>query len=751
MRQFYGLSFILLLVKVHAFVQPFFSVGFSRSSRFAPAGYEYLSAGGAGAQPHGQTAVFQVASRAYVKPDELVLEDFTQIVDAVRVYQSLYGDCSIEKKFEVPAQEPWPSASQGLRLGRRLEQLQISREFEEEHADKMAELTKAGWDPRKETLVDDWTTIAAAIRVYGQQQGDLRIPSKFVVPEDDCWPRLARGLKLGVRVAAIRSAGRYIKDHPERKAELDEIGFEWHHKDNSRWLQTSEGRFEQVLDALRQYKQIVSDELTIPVSYVVPDEGPWTESARGLKLGNFVQQIRADQKLIKGDPARRKALTEIGFLWEDSSRTVNSSRRFELIFQAMVVFKKLKGDLFVPQSFVVPEEEPWPEETWGIKLGSRASAIRSHSTFVSTSPQRRAMLDSIGFSWELPSEIRRRNKQEAEAEAAAEDSLTPGPKSTSYKLDAMGEVEEDLPQEEPEMDAEAAAMQALVSADLAGASATAKRIRKVATPIGRIAGGSRSLLPFDLTLIFEPVAYREIAAAAIHEHMMAREYSSDPQVRQFSHFEGHLTPQGFNDVTTRAISPEDQRAMKKISYRILEFGKFNWDQVLTALGTYKAAFGDVDVPLDFVVDETVLEDLGFEERFEHMRLGEAVAGIRCGDIDGLEDSPRRKALDALGFDWGDKTTYQRFRFVPMLLGLKLYKHLYGFPMPQTDFVVPDEPQWPFWMANMPLGEWSAVARIQQQMVQEHYSHRYDMLNAMEFLWWIPPGASVPSKFYRPVK
>jgi hypothetical protein len=32
-------------------------------------------------------------------------------------------------------------------------------------------------------------------------------------------------------------------------------------------------------------------------------------------------------------------------------------------------------------------------------------------------------------------------------------------------------------------------------------------------------------------------------------------------------------------VTTRAISPEDQRAMKKISYRILEFGKFNWDQV----------------------------------------------------------------------------------------------------------------------------------------------------------------------------
>lgn len=35
-----------------------------------------------------------------------------------------------------------------------------------------------------------------------------------------------------------------------------------------------------------------------------------------------------------------------------------------------------------------------------------------------------------------------------------------------------------------------------------------------------------------------------------------------------------------------------------------------------------------------------------------MRLGEAVAGIRIGDIDGLEDTTRRKALDAMGFVWG---------------------------------------------------------------------------------------------------
>ena len=54
------------------------------------------------------------------------------------------------------------------------------------------------------------------------------------------------------------------------------------------------------------------------------------------------------------------------------------------------------------------------------------------------------------------------------------------------------------------------------------------------------------------------------------------------------------------------------------------------------------------------------------------------------------------------------------------------------------------------MNQMPLGEWAAIARIQQRVIEEHYPERYDMLNALGFIWWIPPG-QVPSKFFRPVK
>lgn len=47
--------------------------------------------------------------------------------------------------------------------------------------------------------------------------------------------------------------------------------------------------------------------------------------------------------------------------------------------------------------------------------------------------------------------------------------------------------------------------------------------------------------------------------------------------------------------------------MKTIGYRIMEFGKFNWDDVITALQIYKSSYGNVDVPLEFVIDESLLE------------------------------------------------------------------------------------------------------------------------------------------------
>ena len=118
--------------------------------------------------------------------------------------------------------------------------------------------------------------------------------------------------------------------------------------------------------------------------------------------------------------------------------------------------------------------------------------------------------------------------------------------------------------------------------------------------------------------------------------------------------------------------------MKSIGYRIFEFGKFNWNKVMSALCIYKNHFGSInDIPIDFNINATVMDSIiGYDETFEDLKLGEAVHSIRIGDVDGLEDPVRKNALDKLNFAWGDEKLYQRYRFVPMLIGLRLFKNLY---------------------------------------------------------------------------
>lgn len=319
----------------------------------------------------------------------LVLDDFGQILEAINIFRQVYGDLDIPVKFEIPAQEPvWPSSLHGLRLGKRLEKLFSSSEFFEKHPEKVQEIAKLGLEPKLRSLVDDWTLINQSMKIYKNMYGNLRISSKFVVPDEEPWPRLSRNLKLGIRVAAIRSAGRYVKDHPERKAELDEMGFEWRLRDHTHTQQVGEDIFQQVYEALKVYKEIVNTELNIPASYVIPVDDAWPAEMQGMKLGSLVQGIREEDKLVFGHTDRVQKLTELGFAWEETSRSIYSKKRFDLIYAAMVQYKQIHGDLFVPQSFVVPQSPAWPEDTWDLKLGARVNAIRSQGTFVANSPER---------------------------------------------------------------------------------------------------------------------------------------------------------------------------------------------------------------------------------------------------------------------------------------------------------------------------------------------------------------------------
>jgi len=660
--------------------------------------------------------------RAGLEPN---LDDFEHILDAIYIFKKAFGDTSIPVKFEVPDEQPWPNHLHGLKLGKRLETILSSESFFTNHSDKVKALEKMGFIPSVDSLVDEWTSIMEALKTYKELNGDMRIPLKFVVPNEDPWPPMSRKMRLGMRVSTIRTTGRYVKQFPERKALLDSWGFEWNLRDNSK----DKDIFDDMFLAMITYKKLVDNSavITIPPDFKVPSQDPsWPTSTWGLNLGNYAELLQKREKNINLNEDREMKLSEIGFVIEDNAKKAFSKKRFDIVYAALITYKEIYGDLRVPQVFIVPSESPWSEDLWELKLGARVNAIRCQGTLVTNDLSRRKLLDDLGFIWELPKSTSK-NAKSKHVEADDTDESFPGVDGT----DSQNTIwPTELDKATPEL--------------------KKKSISTSMSLTSRTISGNTAM-SFDPSQVFDTVQYREVAAEAIREYMFAREWESDAVTRETSHFEGKLTVFEINRALTRAIPDEDIEIMKTFGYRILEFGRFYWDDVVEALNCYKKLNGNVNVPFEFEINDKLISSvIGYNERLEGLRLGEIVAGLRQGDIDGLEDELRRPLLDKLGFDWGDKSKYQRYRFIPMFYGLRLFDHLYGFPLPQYDFIVPDEPQWPYWMINMPLGEWAAVARIQQNMMEEHYPHRKDMLQSLKFPFWVPPG-NINHKYFSELK
>ena len=55
----------------------------------------------------------------------------------------------------------------------------------------------------------------------------------------------------------------------------------------------------------------------------------------------------------------------------------------------------------MPYDFVVPSEAPWPEDAWGINLGTRLASIRNQENYVKGRPDRVAELNRMGFIWNI--------------------------------------------------------------------------------------------------------------------------------------------------------------------------------------------------------------------------------------------------------------------------------------------------------------------------------------------------------------
>ena len=79
------------------------------------------------------------------------------------------------------------------------------------------------------------------------------------------------------------------------------------------------------------------------------------------------------------------------------SRRPKKRGGYALLEKTLVNYKRLFGDLYVPQGFNVPSSGEWPEESWDMKLGTAVSSLRRGSY-----PSKRNRLLDMGFCFNVP-------------------------------------------------------------------------------------------------------------------------------------------------------------------------------------------------------------------------------------------------------------------------------------------------------------------------------------------------------------
>eukprot|EP00980_Cylindrotheca_fusiformis_P016692 scaffold5024_cov136-Cylindrotheca_fusiformis.AAC.21 len=627
--------------------------------------------------------------------------------------------------------------------------------------------------------------------MYKAAYGDLKVPARFVVPAMAPWPEAAWNMQLGKKVAAIRSTGKYVDEKPKRRKQLDQLGFVWSARAPAKSaVDNAEIPFELLYEALVVYRREVkpAGPLSVPKEFTVPDSPPWPERTRGLPLGRSSVTLRS-KAYLKENPDAAAKLKEIGFL-ADAKASANDIR-FMNVYNALKRYKEVYGDLFVPQPFEVPtNSDDWPEETWGLRLGARVNAIRSLGTFVKSDPERRRMLDDIGFVWTPPeSEPRKRGrkskaeKEREEMEAIADANGTRADESQDDGMDDGSEIDPFVS-----------------SFDLSS-----------------ITGDSDSDEPISPTWGLE-------GGQELQEVVTAAKEEAAQQASQDEYIPERTLGQSLEEAKSRAMAVgiiqegEGKRMVKGKRSRDIpwyndDFGDdFVFDDVVEALTLYKNFYGGFSnfTNEEFVIptmdelaspfeDDGMLDDdasaraiaaiarfdemdelemaesmggrevgrleeeeeelsptlesetkvaeikplveVDWPEHLEGMRLGNIVARMRDGSLE-VKHLPERKAqLDAIDFDWGDPKLFIDIPFEKAMCAMYAYYLIRGDMFVREDFVMPDDDPWPQALAGYEVGQMVRRIRELQNFLEAYHPEKVSLLRMIDFVWF--PTLALP--------
>ncbi|KAF1792167.1 LNS2/PITP protein [Phytophthora cactorum] len=223
---------------------------------------------------------------------------------------------------------------------------------------------------------------AASVRAAGACAADFpasawprAVPLRFTVPstrnaEAQQWPEELQGMKLGTTISRFLKACASAKK-PSRRRSLDQVRAQLQElgvpevEDWKRYLWD-----EVTVPAMETYRSKHGD-LLMPVSFTVPEgDDEWPRSSWGYKLGYWTSELRRRKDTLQ--QYQLEDLETLDFSW--NAREARWNRYF---VPARQRYQELHGTAQVPQSFVVPCDDPdWPSELGGYRLGQKVNNLR---------------------------------------------------------------------------------------------------------------------------------------------------------------------------------------------------------------------------------------------------------------------------------------------------------------------------------------------------------------------------------------
>ena len=230
---------------------------------------------------------------------------FEDVVEALAIYKSIYGDFTglTDSEFVVPAAKEIT----GFLDMDNIETFDIDASARAAAA--IASYKEQGQFDRSADLV------AAEInRLQQQEDQSLENKSKNAMmaaeAHADKWPEHLAGMGIGGLVTRIRDGSLEVKHLPERKAQLDAIGFDW--GDPKHFIDIP---FEKAVCAMYAYYLIRGD-LFVAEDFIMPDEDPWPQALAGYEIGKAVRRLRELQNFLEAYHTEKVGLLRmIDFVW----------------------------------------------------------------------------------------------------------------------------------------------------------------------------------------------------------------------------------------------------------------------------------------------------------------------------------------------------------------------------------------------------------------------------------------------------